>query len=128
MTVSLLLLELLALAVQVAAVVFFRYRIGKGRILTRPLWRFRLFRPYVCPFTGQILAGNSRLGQLLIGTPIQLSLVFFVGSAALSSVWWILLAAFYLDDYVTGDDDRWRRFKSFARNLFRWRMELPQEV
>jgi hypothetical protein len=41
-------------------------------------------------------------------------------------VYWPLLVSLYLDDYLTGDDERWHRFKDRARNAVKWRMMLPK--
>lgn len=41
-------------------------------------------------------------------------------------VYWGGCIVYFLDDYLTGDDDRWRRFKDAVRNKIRWLMELPK--
>lgn len=44
------------------------------------------------------------------------------------AIQWTAFIALYLDDYLTGDDDRWKRFKDEARNKVKWLMELPAPV
>lgn len=41
------------------------------------------------------------------------------------AVYWLPLLLLWVDDWLTGDDDRWNRFKSRARNAVKWKMALP---
>lgn len=92
----------------------------RGKILT--WWiRKRIFRP----------SARSRYDTsgLLLRT-VQIMVVcgglFFVVSQLVANVLgWIWCIGLYVDDYLTGDDDKWKRFKGWVGNKVKWKMELP---
>lgn len=92
-------------------------KIFRGRIFTRPVTKF--FRRFCRPLSHGL---TVRLLQLTIVGDL---LVFFVPGGRFvekNHVWFALL---YLDDWATGDDDEWNRFKEWCRNRVKWLMELP---
>lgn len=99
--------------------------IGKGRVLSRPLWRFPLFRPI--RLGSYVRAHHVRYLQLLI-----LALVAFAVGTHFEYAAWVYDfggAACYVDDLVTGDDDRWnglrRRIKRAIAARPRLRVRTP---
>lgn len=126
---SLVILQLLALFVSLYANLRFTEKIGKGRILSRPLWRFRLFAPLV--FFDRVYAVRTRAAQLTILLAWSLSMLVMVASGidfplALSAAWNIIFICLYLDDYMTGDDERWQRFREGVRRLLKAAQRTPQ--
>jgi membrane-associated phospholipid phosphatase len=86
--------------------------IGKGRLFSRPLWRFRLFAPLV-GYT-MILGTWTRMKQLLVLILFNFAAMPFVylwNNVVFAAV----VIALYLDDYFTGDDERWQRIKDRLR-------------
>jgi hypothetical protein len=43
-----------------------------------------------------------------------------------NAAYFVPFVCLYLDDYLTGDDDKWRRFWEGVRNKIKWLMKLPQ--
>lgn len=97
---------------------FYRSRVGRGRLLSRPLARYRPFSPMT--LFGPIWS-LLRLKQLLL-------LILLWAPARFTGLippWTteafnLAVAALYLDDYLTGDDERWKRFKEL-KNKVKWR-------
>lgn len=98
----------LGLGVQWTVILRWPDRLYKGRLLTA--WIRRRVR---------LLQGGAtcRISQI-IGIGV-LTRTFPAG------IQWIAFIALYLDDYLTGNDDRWKRFKDEAHNKVKWLMELP---
>lgn len=44
------------------------------------------------------------------------------------AIFWGGYVLMLLDDYIFGDDNNWRRFRGWAGNKVKWRMELPVPV
>ena len=118
----------LMLSVQIGVALLRLDCVGKGRLFSRPLWRFRLFAPRVSLWTGYIFGTWTRLKQILVSCFIYTPLTIWSHSIWITVGYTLLVMALYLDDYFTGDDERWKRFKSKARNALRWLMELPRPV
>ena len=97
-------------------------KLYRGKILTMPFRRrIRYFQPR------SIGARDGRgfcfrLLQLPVAAAV---LTIFSLNGAWNMVPWLWCIALYLDDYLTGDDERWKRFKDWAGNKVKWRMELP---
>lgn len=92
-----------------------RRRVFRGKILTMPVRRrVRFFdlHPFPC-----------RVIQTLV-VCVPMTFLASNGTQTVVDTGW--LAALYLDDYLTGDDDQWRRFKDRVKNAVRWKMALPQ--
>ena len=105
---------ILCVVVQTATMILKPKAWAKGRILTRPLWRFRIYAP-----------GWTRLNQYLTLIMVSIPLgVIFSNDFALP-LHYIVIIALHLDDWLTGDDDEWKRFKEWAANKVKWKMELP---
>jgi hypothetical protein len=97
-----------------------RDRVAKGRVLTRPLWRFRFFAPH-----------HRRLGVGVVRVKQVLILAAPVTAVSYARVWGYagivyaaVVVALYLDDYLTGGDDEWRRFLEWLRRLRRRRRSV----
>lgn len=116
---------LLMLCVQGLSGLLFLDRIGKGRLLSRPLWRFRLFAPKVSPYSGYVFGSWTRMMQIFVLIPLNIGLTVTWGSPWLTVGFCLLVICLYADDYYSGDDERWRKFKSRARNAVRWLVPLP---
>lgn len=116
----------LQLGVQLFVGFRFPRRIGKGRIFTRPFWGVPGFRPYISPWDGTIYAANVRVAQFGVIFTTELALIFtgLVGGW-LNRVVNVVIILLYLDDYVTGDDEKWKRFKETLKNAVKWKMPLP---
>lgn len=95
----------------------------RGRILTRPIRR--RVRWFAMPPPGSVTrdaAGyRCRASQVIV--------VSFAAAAAsewlYQAVFWAVSFALILDDYLTGDDERWKRFRDWCGNRVRWLMEMP---
>lgn len=116
---------LLQLAAQLFVGIFHWRLVGKGRILTRPLWRFRPFRPPVSRLSGRPVYSVVRTKQIIVLAIVELPTAFLMDTPYLSPIGATILVSLYLDDYFTGDDDRWKRFKDAVRNAIKWKMRLP---
>lgn len=97
--------------------------VGKGRLFSRPLWRFYLFRPEVSPFG--VYGWTTRLAQIFAVVFVWL-IVGYVADIHIAIPEAISITVLYLDDYLTGDDEKWKRFKNRVRNKIKWRMHVPQ--
>ncbi len=42
-------------------------------------------------------------------------------------VFWLVASLFVLDDYLFGDDDKWKRLWEGVKNTIKWKMDLPPE-
>lgn len=92
----------------------FPRRVYRGRFLTEPLARkFGILN---------VLVRITQIGFMLVSVTI-LSVLERHGHPAF--FYGVVSFALYLDDYLTGDDDRWKRFKDAVRNKVKWRMRLP---
>jgi hypothetical protein len=92
-------------------------RLFRGRILTMPIRRrVRWFAP---PPTGGKVHGY-RDGRGFRLRVIQLCLV-----CGLVIAGWVGCIVLFVDDWLTGGEDGWRRFKGWAGNRVKWLMELP---
>jgi hypothetical protein len=119
----------LGLSVQLFVGICWASSVGKGRVLSRPLWRFRPFRYGVYRgWDGGIRASGVRMLQIWALIAVYVPACFFLGAAITVPTYWLLIIALYMDDYVTGDDERWKRFKQWARNKLRWRMVLSEQA
>jgi hypothetical protein len=111
-------------SVSIAIVPFVRQ--FRGKILTMPIRRrVRCFR------IEALVGRRDRRGFMLRMVQIfVLSLVNFVGisDAVATVIYWLGASAFFVDDYLTGDDDRWKRFTDAVRNKVSWKMLLPAPV
>lgn len=112
----------MSLGVQLIVGFRFQQRVGRGRFLSRPLWRFRLFAPRVHPW-GDVIASYTRVKQMFVMIPVYCVAALFLRPWHM--IYFGILIARYMDDYLTGDDDQWRRFKSWARNKIKWKTPLP---
>lgn len=107
---------LLTLFVQFVVTIGFPRRFGNGRLLTRPMMQ-------LIPHFPRHRSGARylfRMGQLT---------VFGVAknvSGLPEPILWSIFIALYLDDYMTGDDDQWKRRWEAVRNKVKWLMELPR--
>jgi hypothetical protein len=101
---------LLVVWLSVAVAVLHHDRWGAGRILTMPI------RRHVPALSGPLACRMTQLGVLCAVALVfpQAELVYFVVSAAL-----------YIDDWLTGGDKPKRREKHTARNRVKW-LWLPQ--
>jgi hypothetical protein len=107
----------LGFSVQVGIGLRFTALVGKGRILSRPLWRFRFFSPLI-GYT-MVLAVKTRLAQLLVLIVVYVpAMIVLRGPLWLTASFWTLVILWYGDDWLTGDDERWNRFLGWWR---RWR-------
>lgn len=96
--------------------------VGHGRLLSRPLWRYRFFAPGYSP-SGVTRGFRTRRRQTDVVFAVCIPASFVTGWGGVA--YGASLLALILDDLLTGDDDRWKRFKDRARNAIRWRMTLP---
>lgn len=98
----------------------YRRRWAKGRLITAPLAR-RLRKPALEARTLTLFC-MSVLFVAIVGASLATrGVIGVVGPMVVNG----LYAAIFADDLLTGDDARWRRWKSRARNAVRWRMKLP---
>lgn len=74
------------------------------------------------------MAARCRTAQILILGPVYVSIAFTgVGGAWLEAAWPASIIALYVDDLLTGDDERWHRFWKRVRSLVRGPVALrPQ--
>ena len=108
---------------QAAIFLFHPNRFGRGKILTRPL--IRLLR---LPENDYLVRNFVRASQVFV-LLIWLSVMVFTHAMSRDKrmfIYFTLVTALYLDDYLTGDDDKWKKFKDAVRNKIKWKMELPQ--
>lgn len=95
---------------------------GRGR-LTRMLRRVLPWRPL---WSTSLRLRIFRVVSVVLAIIVPLSLQFpharFISTGYVT---WFTAAAFAVDDYLTGNDDKWRRFWRGARNKVRWLMRLP---
>lgn len=89
-------------------------RVFRGRVLTGSMQR-------VVRWRRTDHRGRWLFRVIQIGTVIA---AFLVGLLPLHLEQGIVVAL-YLDDYLTGDDDRRRRFRDAVRNKVKWLMQLP---
>lgn len=93
-------------------------RFARGRILTMPLRRRSSWlngHPYACRYVVQ--GGTVGLVAILLTPLVSLTTEDFV--------YWVPILLLWIDDWATGDDDKWKRLKGAARNAVKWRMVLP---
>lgn len=89
----------------------------RGKMLTVPIRKMvRFFDRH--PFVLRITQLEAQ------GLPTQY--VFHASDRMIWVVGGLWIAALCIDDYLTGDDDSWRKFKDWARNKVKWRMQLPR--
>lgn len=93
-------------------------RLGRGRI-TRAL---RFLPPKVVFSPPWVRLSRYFLLAICAGPIEQLAGGIWLDADV---VYWVGCIVLLLDDYLTGDDDRWRRFWEAVRNKVRWLMELP---
>jgi hypothetical protein len=107
----------LALGVQLTVTWIFPQRVNKGKILTQPIVRF-FPQPWLAR-TSQIFAnyGAYELCRYGLNLPVK----------PLNVIYWTVYIALYMDDYLTGDDDKWKKFKDAVKNKIKWLMDLPKE-
>lgn len=105
---------------------FFGKRVGKG-LISRLLAKLRVFgkRPFEASrWWGrrirQLLAMYATLFALYIGP------WFDTDDLTPCYVFWAVFIILYLDDYLFGDDDNFKRFWEGVRNRIKWKMELPE--
>lgn len=96
--------------------------VGHGRLLSRPLWRYRFFAPGWSP-SGLTRGFRTRTRQFMVIFCVCVPVTYLTLWGAVG--YGASIIALVLDDLLTGDDDRWKRFKDRARNAIRWRMTLP---
>lgn len=114
----------LGLIVQVVVGLRFPRQVGRGRIFSRPLWRFRLFAPFVyLPFfegmEPLIVASKTRLAQILCLSLLYIpAFVAFDAPLILTALYWTIIISWYGDDWLTGNDERWNRLLGWLK---RWR-------
>ena len=90
--------------------------IGKGRLFSRPLWRFRVFAPMVMPW-GSIIGTYTRLKQIIVFGSAYVGGTILTGTSSElpTIIYCAVMVLLYLDDYLTGDDERWDRVKQFFK-------------
>jgi hypothetical protein len=106
----------ISLAISAPIQLGFPKRYANGRIFSR--WLHRWFRDRFVLRMFQITV----IGLLLAGAQVIFGQV---GTALGNLIFWGCYAMLFLDDYLTGDDDNWRRFKEWAKNKIKWKMPLP---
>lgn len=91
-------------------------RIGRGRVFSRPFSKLIGWRPSL-----HSERALFRCLQILV-----VGVVFVILFPHTPGCWiFISYSALYVDDILTGDDERWKRLRRKAANKIKWRMELP---
>jgi hypothetical protein len=80
----------------------------KPRVAWRPQAPLYWSRGLLCMLLSQPAAAYSHLAQ--------------------HAVFCLLFLGLFFDDYLFGDDDRWKRFKGWVGNKVKWKMTLPQPL
>lgn len=60
-----------------------------------------------------------------VNLPLQYT-VLLHNDALGEAIFWGGYILMLLDDYLFGDDNSWKKFKEWAGNKIKWKMELPQ--
>lgn len=95
-----------------------RRKLFRGKVLTMWVRRaIRFFRPRGF--------GSLDVRGLILRTFQVMVPAFYFDHGSWQILPWLWGIVLYLDDYLTGDEDQWKRFKDWARNKIKWRMELP---
>lgn len=84
-------------------------------------WFFRLNSTSMFP-----LAFGTAKRALFVAIVSELAIRPLSDPTVAELFYYLMVTLLFLDDYVTGGDDDWRKRWQEVRNKVKWKMELPQ--